>query len=369
MHHPAADLVPSLLAASDADLERVLAAADEADIAMRTPAAGLPAHQRVVADGDLEIVLLGALGCRYGMLAGGAGGHLVRTAGTTLLVDPGPAALGVLVQLADRGLFDWRELDAIAVTHLHPDHYGDLIPTLEAMCSYSSPGARKTVLANPTSASRFAAFSPYHFERMADLVTLAHPDTDGDGKPAHTVGDLTVHATPALHLEEAGRQHSAIGLAYQSRTADVWYSSDTNLTEGLLDAVAALVPHPALVIAHADASNITPSPERGAACHLETRDIPAIAAALRPDTVLIQHYDAAYAEPEYRIAQAIWAQRQLDRAGQTTAVLPGTSGLRLKLSGRQLTGAEVVLPGDAGSAVEAYLRHSDPTAARRAKGR
>jgi hypothetical protein len=193
-------------------------------------------------------------------------------------------------------------------------------------------------------------------------------DTDGDGKPAHIVGDLTVHATPAPHLEEAGRRHSAIGLAYQSTTADVWYSSDTNLTEGLLDAVAALVPRPALVIAHADASNIIPSPERGASCYLETRDVPAIVAALRPDTVLIQHYDAAYATAEYRIAQAIWAQRQLDRAGQPTAVLPGTSGLRLKLGERQLTGAEVVLPGDAGSAVEAYLRRCDPTAARRAEG-
>jgi hypothetical protein len=227
------------------------------------------------------------------------------------------------------------------------------------MCSYASPGVRKSVLANPTAAARFAAFSPYHFERMADLVTLAHPDTDGDGKPAHTVGDLTVHATPALHVEEAGRRHSAIGLVYQSDTAGVWYSSDTNLTEGLLDAVATLVPHPALVIAHADASNLTPSPERGAACHLETRDIPVIAAALRPDTLLIQHYDAAYATAEYRIAQAIWAQRQLDRARLPTAVLPGTSGLRVTLGIGQLTGVEVVLPGDAGSAVETYLRHRE----------
>jgi hypothetical protein len=247
------------------------------------------------------------------------------------------------------------------VTSLLATSDDELKRILEAMCSYAGEGVRKTVLANPTSAARFASFSPYHFGHMADLVTLAHPDTDGDGKPAHTVGDLTVHATPALHLEETGRRHSAIGLAYQSDTTDIWYSSDTNLSGGLLETVAAITPRPALVIAHADASNVTPNPERGAACHLETRDVPTIAAALQPTTLLIQHYDAAYATAEYRIAQAIWLQRQLDRASQPTTVLPATNGLRLTLGAPPLIGWDVVLPSAAGPAVDSYLRHRAAT--------
>lgn len=350
------ELVDSLLTASDDELLRILADADTADIAMRTPAAGLAPHRRVTEPGTTEVVLLGALGCRYGMLAGGAGGHLVRTATTTVLVDPGPAALGMLLDLAASGQFDWRELDAIAVTHLHPDHYAGLIPALEAMCSYAPEGARKLVLANPTTTTRFTAFSPYHFGHMADVITLAHPDTEGDGKPAHTVGDITVHATPALHLEETGRRHSAIGLAYQTNAADIWYTSDTNLTGTMLDAVAAITSRPALVIAHADASNITQTAQRGAACHLETRDVPTIAAALRPGHLLVQHYDAAYSTTAYRLAQAIWLQRRLD----TTTVLPGIHGLSLTLQDEAVKSWTVTLPNEESLAIESYLSAASP---------
>ncbi|MER5643520.1 MBL fold metallo-hydrolase [Streptosporangium sp. NPDC002524] len=149
-----------LYTARDEDLIAILAAADAADIALHHPANVKPQPPtRSTPSGTCEVLLLGALGCRYGMLAGGAGGHLIRTATTTVLVDPGPAALGVLLQLTEQGLFHWSELDAIAVTHLHPDHYADVIPCLEGMVSYST-GGRKLLLANPTSAARFAAFSP-----------------------------------------------------------------------------------------------------------------------------------------------------------------------------------------------------------------
>ncbi|WP_347256966.1 MBL fold metallo-hydrolase [Actinomadura sp. RB99] len=163
-----------------------------------------------------------------------------------------------------------------------PDHYSDLIPCLEGMAGEAT--GRKLLVANPTVADRFRAFSPYHADGMAGMVTLAHPRTEGDGEPSVKVGDLTIHATPALHTEEIGRTRSAIGLAYQTPVGTIWYTSDTHLGSGLLDDVTVLAPEPALMIAHADATNLRPSPERAAACHLETRDVPAIAAALRPGT-------------------------------------------------------------------------------------
>ncbi|WP_026413407.1 MBL fold metallo-hydrolase [Actinomadura oligospora] len=185
----------------------------------------------------------------------------------------------------------------------------DLIPCTEAMASHTA--RRPLLVVNPTTAQRFTAFSPYHAGGMAEEVTLAHPDTEGDGEPSIKVGDLTIHATPALHTEETGRTRSAIGLAYQTLASGIWYTSDTNLAAGLLDRVAEILPEITLVIAHANASNIDRPPGRAQACHLETRDIPTIAAALKPAHVLIQHYDAAYATPEYRIAQAVWLQRLL----------------------------------------------------------
>jgi ribonuclease BN (tRNA processing enzyme) len=50
-------------------------------------------------------------------------GYLVRQGGTCLLLDCGPGVLGNL-----RRFVDVAELDAIVISHFHPDHFLDLIP-------------------------------------------------------------------------------------------------------------------------------------------------------------------------------------------------------------------------------------------------
>jgi ribonuclease BN (tRNA processing enzyme) len=56
--------------------------------------------------------------------AGGAqSGYLVEGAAGRLLLDCGP---GVLSRLREREA--WPRLDAIAITHFHLDHFGDLVP-------------------------------------------------------------------------------------------------------------------------------------------------------------------------------------------------------------------------------------------------
>ncbi|MFC5719180.1 MBL fold metallo-hydrolase [Streptomyces gamaensis] len=316
-------------AATDEEIAAVLAAADDADMAMRTPPVRLTQPARSVAPGGCEITLLGALGCRYGMLSGGAGGLLVRTGEGAVIIDPGPAALDRLLALAAQGEFDFADVVGIAVTHLHPDHYAGLIPCLEGAAT--AAGRAPLVLANPTTAERFADFSPYH-QRMGSWVTLAHPETDGDGEPSTKVTDgTTVHATPALHLEEAGRTGSAIGLVLETAAGHIWYSSDTNLWPGLLDAVAAIAPRPRAVIAHGDAALLHADEQRRAACHLGMRDLPAIARRLRPETLLVQHYDAAYSGARYRHAHTEWVRRSLGPLDAPVRVVPGYDGFRLTL--------------------------------------
>jgi ribonuclease BN (tRNA processing enzyme) len=56
--------------------------------------------------------------------AGGAcSGYLVEEGDTSVLVDCGS---GVFSKL--RGVCDYVDLDAIVITHMHPDHYFDLVP-------------------------------------------------------------------------------------------------------------------------------------------------------------------------------------------------------------------------------------------------
>jgi ribonuclease BN (tRNA processing enzyme) len=54
---------------------------------------------------------------------GAQSGYLVEDAGRRLLLDCGP---GVLARL--REWEDWPRVDAIAITHFHLDHWGDLVP-------------------------------------------------------------------------------------------------------------------------------------------------------------------------------------------------------------------------------------------------
>jgi L-ascorbate metabolism protein UlaG (beta-lactamase superfamily) len=351
-----ADLARELRAATDAELAAILDAADQADIAMHQTGA-LAAPVTRAAPGTVEVMLLGALGCRYGMLAGGAGGYLLRTPAASILVDPGPAALGMLAGLHGNSFFCWTELDAIACTHFHPDHYTGIVPCLEAMVSYATPGSpRKLLLANPTTAARFTAFSPYHAGGMADVITLAHPATDGHGEPAVKIGDLTVHAVPAAHTEEAGRHRAAIGLAFATPAGGIWHTSDTTLADGLLQAIADILTEVTLVIAHADASNLSADAARAAVCHLQSGDVLPIVTELKPRDVIIQHYDAAYSAPAYRIAQAVWLQRQLDRDSQPTRVVPGIGGLRVTLDPGGVCGWDIHPASQPAPAISSYLQ-------------
>jgi ribonuclease BN (tRNA processing enzyme) len=64
------------------------------------------------------------LGCHAGMPAGGqaSSGYLVTTSGCRMLLDCGPGIAAALSAHGGAG-----ELDAIVVTHLHPDHCYDLL--------------------------------------------------------------------------------------------------------------------------------------------------------------------------------------------------------------------------------------------------
>lgn len=72
------------------------------------------------ADGRIEVTVLGCSGT-YAEAGGACTGYLVRGGGTTVLLDCGPGTLGNLQRH-----IDLSELDAIVITHCHPDHWVEL---------------------------------------------------------------------------------------------------------------------------------------------------------------------------------------------------------------------------------------------------
>ena len=75
--------------------------------------------------------------------------------------------------------------------------------------------------------------------------------------------------------------------------------------------------------------------------------------------MLIQHYDAAYSAPDYRIAQAEWLQRQLHRNHLPGRILPGVSGLHITLEPSGVRDWDIRLDSPSAPHISSYLNITD----------
>ena len=99
----------------------------------------------------MKLTILGGAGA-WPPAGGACSGYLVEAAGFRLLVDPGYATLPRLLELVAA-----EAIDAVIVSHGHPDHVADLNPLLRArmlrddpaasLPTYALPGALRAVLA------------------------------------------------------------------------------------------------------------------------------------------------------------------------------------------------------------------------------
>lgn len=87
-----------------------------------------------------EVIILGS-GTGVPSLRRGSPGLLLITKDTKALIDSGS---GTLRRILEAGA-DYRDIDLIFYTHIHPDHTGDLVPYLFA-CKYASRPRQKDLL-------------------------------------------------------------------------------------------------------------------------------------------------------------------------------------------------------------------------------
>lgn len=170
-----------------------------------------------------EIVFLGTGGGRFTTIT-----QKRRTAGIRILggnlnlhLDPGP---GALVYSISEGL-DPQKLNAILVSHSHPDHYTDAEVLIEAMTRGMTKkrgvlAASKSVLKGNDVCE--PSISKYH-QQMVEQIIEAVPNM------RFQVADVAVSATQARHTDP-----DAVGFRFETREyGDFAYTSDTQYFEGI----------------------------------------------------------------------------------------------------------------------------------------
>ena len=153
-------------------------------------------------------------------------GYVLDANGTRLLLDCGP---GVLGRLREKEL--WPRVDAIAITHFHLDHWGDLVPWVwgSFYLATNGPLPKPALWVQPGGAEFLTGLGerlgfPDMFEKTFELQEY-QPDTPFD------IGPLVVTPTRVPHYK---LQTYAFRVEADERT--LAYSGDSAPSEELVSA-------------------------------------------------------------------------------------------------------------------------------------
>jgi phosphoribosyl 1,2-cyclic phosphodiesterase len=170
-----------------------------------------------------KIVFLGTGGGRFVTIT-----QRRRTAGIRVIgdilnlhLDPGP---GALVHSINEGL-NPQKLNAVLVSHSHPDHYTDAEVMIEAMTrgmtrKHGVLAAARSVLRGNSVVE--ASISKYH-QRMVEQKIEAMPEVK------FKIADIGVSATEARHTDP-----DAVGFRFTTEFGDFAYTTDTEYFEDVV---------------------------------------------------------------------------------------------------------------------------------------
>jgi ribonuclease BN (tRNA processing enzyme) len=145
-------------------------------------------------------------------------GYLVECNGSKLLLDCGP---GVLARLRVDGT--WPAIDAIAVSHCHLDHVGDLVAWTWGQLVGPGAGATSPQLWLPPGGRREVAALAERFTEVFDVMEY------DDGDPFDAAG---CRVTPRVVRHGDA---TAFGFRIEGDGATLAYSGDSGPTPALVD--------------------------------------------------------------------------------------------------------------------------------------
>ncbi len=162
----------------------------------------------------MNLTVLGCYG-PYPPAGGACSGYLLQEQGYSLLIDCGN---GVLSRLQER--LDFVDLDSVLLSHLHPDHYSDILIMRYGLAIARGSGRRREPLkiyAPPEPESDYERL-PYKGNYSIEPVG---PGQNFKLGPFNIETEPVVHAIPGIAIKIA------------SATGTLVYSGDTEYFSGL----------------------------------------------------------------------------------------------------------------------------------------
>jgi ribonuclease BN (tRNA processing enzyme) len=209
-----------------------------------------------------------------------------------VLLDAGSGSVGQL-QLAQ----DYRRLDAIVISHMHPDHFFDLVALRYGLRYGPSTRRDRVPLWLPRGgAQRLEALrGAVAADTPADFFDAVYTIREYDCAQALTVNDLRVRFCRTRHYVDA------FAMRVESGDASLTYSADT----APCDAVVELAKDSGLFLCEASLGLGSEQGERG---HTSAEEAGEMASRGRVGRLVLTHYPAEY--PAEALVEA--ARRRYD---------------------------------------------------------
>jgi ribonuclease BN (tRNA processing enzyme) len=230
--------------------------------------------------------------------------YLVRSGETAILLDLGQGAFPRLARAVEPS-----RLDAVVISHLHPDHFIDLVPLRHYLAYQLTPPRRVRVVAPVGLAERIDAL------HARPGFTATSLDVEAPPTGPSRFGDLTLEMRRVTHTEDS----HAIRLAPPSGPGLV-YSGDCGRAADLAPMIRA---GDTLLVEVSFGDQAVP-PESN---HLNAHAVAALAAATRPGRVLLTHLQMGLDRqaPVDIVKEAMSGPVELVEPGTVIDLAPGTA--------------------------------------------
>lgn len=220
-------------------------------------------------------------------------GYIVEAGNTMLKLDFGR---GNLMRMAEAGI-DWKNMSAILISHIHPDHIGDLMQYLQAFTLFRDQ--RKLDHDIPFFGPKgFPAYFD-HFRRSIQTSWTHIPEVKEIIDERFAVGDCAISALTMKHSQVNN------GYRIEHNGKVLCYTGDTEINDNLFE------------LAHNADVLLTECSARNSDTlngHMRPTDIARVAREANVRHVVLTHYPAEIEERKHRLNEL-----RNEFAGQVTA--------------------------------------------------